>query len=138
MVLCQKLSRVKLHYKAVFMMALRLSGATAAIACGMAGCGTSPGSIANPTTVGSISITPGDVVVSTGAHQQFVATTSSQESIRWMVDGLVGGSVSAGTITPTGLYTAPGIDPGRNVVIQAVSPSNSSVNARATVTVAKV
>ncbi len=60
-------------------------------------------------TVSSISITPGTVTVADGAKQQFTATAldqfgqalTAQPTFTWQV------SSSGGTISSTGLYTAP-------------------------------
>jgi len=105
-----------------------------ALAGMLSGCGISPGVGPVAASVAAISVTPGSVVVRAGATKQFTATTSGQPTIQWAVDGIVGGSISSGKINSTGLYTAPQVDPGRTVRIEAVSTSNQATG-KATVTV---
>lgn len=56
-----------------------------------------------------ITITPVTARIATGSTQQFTitATDPSLASVTWSVDGNTGGSSSTGTISATGLYTAP-------------------------------
>lgn len=60
-------------------------------------------------TVFSISVTPSGVVLAPGATQQYTAAVEglSSPTLSWFVDGTAGGSGSLGTISATGLYTAP-------------------------------
>src|SRR5581483_3888048 len=60
-------------------------------------------------TVFSISVTPSGVVLAPGATQQYTAAVEglSSPTLTWFVDGTAGGSGSLGTISATGLYTAP-------------------------------
>lgn len=79
----------------------------------------------------SITVSPkhAAVVVSTQT-QQF---TCSDASVTWSVDGVAGGSASAGTITATGLYTPPAVA-GVHVV-KATTLATPHVSATATVAV---
>ena len=88
--------------------------------------------------VGSISISPGSATVLAGATQQFTATVSGESTaVVWQVNGTTGGSTALGTISTSGLYTAPATPPsGQKVTIAAVSQSNASESGTATVTVA--
>jgi hypothetical protein len=52
-----------------------------------------------------------------------------------MVDGQVGGGPIWGTITQSGIYTAPKIDPGAVVTVSATSPGTHSISNNAAVTV---
>ena len=67
----------------------------------------------SPHTVGltgtsvAVLVTPSTAVLMPSQTQQFTATSGSLSSFVWSVDGVVGGSPTAGTITATGLYTAP-------------------------------
>ena len=56
-----------------------------------------------------IVVTPSSVKVLGGATQQFTATVTgnSNHSVNWFVDGRPGGNSTFGTISATGLYTAP-------------------------------
>jgi hypothetical protein len=61
------------------------------------------------TRVVAITISPTQVQMYTGATQQFTALISGaiSNSIAWEVNGTVGGNSSVGTISSTGLYSAP-------------------------------
>jgi hypothetical protein len=56
-----------------------------------------------------VGISPDALSVTPGATQQFTATVgeSSNTNVTWSVNGIQGGNATVGTITPTGLYTAP-------------------------------
>lgn len=76
--------------------------------------------------------------MSIGTTEQFTATVSgaSNTAVSWNVNGCVGGTSSAGTITNSGLYTAPSNVPTTaNVQISAVSQADSAKSAAASVTV---
>ncbi len=73
-------------------------------------------SITNPSasatssiTVFSLVLSPGTTLLAPSATQQFTATVQgiSNTGVTWSVDGTAGGSSSTGTITSSGLYTAP-------------------------------
>lgn len=54
-------------------------------------------------------IAPMDALVRQGTTLQF-ATVSAAQGVQWKVENVEGETGSAGTISPTGLYTAPDID----------------------------
>jgi arylsulfate sulfotransferase len=60
-------------------------------------------------SVGPITITPSADAVSAGATVQFTATAGQtvQSSVIWSVNNIPGGNSTSGTITSSGLYTAP-------------------------------
>ena len=89
-----------------------------------------------PATV-SVSITPTNVSVQTGQSQQFGATVSgaSNSSVNWLVSGLQGGNSSVGTITSSGLYTAPATAPSASVIVTAQSGAVPGSSASASVSV---
>jgi hypothetical protein len=67
-----------------------------------------------------------------GNTLQFTATVtgSSNTSVSWSVDGVVGGSSTTGTISESGLYTAPGHLPSQATVsVTATSRADSSKSA---------
>ena len=72
----------------------------------LAGCGGS--SKTGPTPI-AIAVTPTVAMVNTGATLQFSAavTGSSNTAVFWAVNGTTGGDASGGTISVSGLYTAP-------------------------------
>ena len=70
-----------------------------------------------------------------GASTQFTAQVSnlSNTAVTWQVDGIPGGSSSSGTISSTGLYTAPALLPSpATVTITAVSQASSSSSGQIT------
>lgn len=94
-----------------------------------------PGSPPAPVTV---SISPTSASVQAGSAQQFAATVtgSSNKSVIWQVNGTTGGSAALGTISSSGLYTAPGAPPNPSTVtVTAVSNADAAKSASATVTI---
>lgn len=77
----------------------------------------------------SVSISPSTANVRVGGSQQFTATVTgtSNTSVNWSVDNVVGGNSSTGTITSAGLYEAPSSLPSpATVTVHAVSAADSS------------
>jgi hypothetical protein len=73
-----------------------------------------------------------------GSTLQFTAavTGSSNTSISWSVNGVAGGNSNVGTISNSGLYTAPGDLPNpATVSVMATSQADTSKSGSATVTV---
>jgi hypothetical protein len=100
-------------------------------------------SVTNPAMTASATIqlapcqmqmTPATATVAAGLKQIFNAQGCGPAT-QWSVNGLAGGSSTAGTVSASGVYTAPGIDPGAPVVVSAVSSANGSLRASASVTV---
>src|SRR5262249_39583328 len=63
-----------------------------------------------PFTIAGLRITPSTASVKFGESLQFtseVLPATLDQSVEWSVDGVVGGNASVGTISSTGLYTAP-------------------------------
>ena len=95
---------------------------------------------------GSTSTTPPAPVVVTvtgsaetrlGATTQFTATVTgtANTAVAWQVNGIAGGSAALGTISATGLYTAPASLPSPNTVtIGAVNSAASTASATGTLT----
>lgn len=91
--------------------------------------------VAVPNVTVSVSPQVASVVVTTQT-QQFTPTVTGNTSnlgVTWNVDGTVGGSVSTGTISATGLYTPP--DSGGTHTITATSIANSADSGSASVAV---
>ena len=61
-------------------------------------------------SVEGVSVTPAVASIFNGDSVQFTSTVtgSSSTDVEWAVNDVVGGSGTLGTISPTGLYTAPG------------------------------
>jgi parallel beta-helix repeat protein len=83
----------------------------------------------------SVSISPTSATVAAGATRQFSAsvTGTTNTTIVWQVNGVQGGSPSTGTISASGLYTAPGC-PSGSVTVTARSYYDTSKFANAAVT----
>lgn len=100
----------------------------------MTGCGNQSTSHPTPQPV-TLSLNKTSVTLQAGATAQFSATVTgnSNTAVTWSVDSKAGGSSSVGTITATGLYTAPG--QAGNHTVTATSEANSAESASAKVTV---
>ncbi len=85
----------------------------------------------------SVSISPTSANVQVGRSQQFTATVSgtTNTAVNWLVGGILGGNSSVGTISSTGLYTAPSSVPANPVTVTAQSAFASTSSANATVTI---
>jgi hypothetical protein len=102
----------------------------------MAACG---GNGAPPSPV--VTVSPATANVQEGATQQFTATVSNTNStaVSWQVNGVAGGNAAVGTISSTGLYTAPAVIPSpASVTVTAVLQSNSAITGNAIVTITAV
>jgi len=66
----------------------------------------------------SISVIPKNDSVVVGLTKQYTATVTglTNTAVTWLAGGVVGGNSTAGTISSTGLYTAPAVLPGQNPV----------------------
>jgi Protein of unknown function (DUF1565) len=94
---------------------------------------------AEPEAVGApnhpFSISPAAHTVQLKGKLQFCASTS--EAVSWEVNGISGGSAEVGTITRTGLYSAPAVLPkSRQLVITARSASDPKKSESALVNLA--
>lgn len=100
----------------------------ATLSLSMLGCaGVSAGSISSsPPTV---SLLPNFVSLHSGSQQQFSATVSNanDDSVNW--------SASQGSITSTGLYTAPSVASTKTINVTATIVADTSVHAAVNVTV---
>jgi hypothetical protein len=83
----------------------------------------------------SVSLNQSSVTLAAGATSQFAATVknSSNTSVTWSVNNVTGGNSSVGTISATGLYTAPS-QPG-NYTVAATSVADTAASAKAAVAV---
>jgi uncharacterized protein (DUF1800 family) len=109
-----------------------LVGASMLTGCGGSTSGTTTSNTQPQVTIG------GTGQVRIGATAQFSATVTNESSstVTWQVNGVTGGSASAGTITTGGLYTPPSTIPATNpVTITAISVAAPSVIGAANETV---
>ncbi len=90
---------------------------------------------ADPFTVAGVGVVPASVNLQTGRAFQFNAFLAESISgdVRWSVNGIVGGNATVGTITASGLYTAPTTLGSRT--IRATSAVESTAFGEATVNV---
>jgi hypothetical protein len=83
-----------------------------------AGCNSGSGGTTCYTTIyclptgGLVSILPASAIVAAGESFQFTASEPNTDhaEIVWKVNGVIGGRPETGSISPTGLYTAPAIN----------------------------
>ncbi len=106
--------------------------ALATISCGGGASGNTP-----PPTQINVSITPTTATVAASGTQQFQATVtgSGNTAVQWQVNGVTGGTAATGTISTSGLYTAPATPVAMQVTVSAVSAADSTKSASAAVTV---
>lgn len=86
----------------------------------------------------TVSVTPANPSVQTGNTQQFTATVANtaNTAVTWQVNNVTGGAAATGTISNTGLYTAPAAVPNpATVTVKAISVADTSVTASVTVTI---
>lgn len=98
-------------------------------------CGSTSGNSVGPGTV-LVTIQPASASVLLGQTQPFTAnvTGAANTSVVWNVNGTIGGSVTLGTISSRGVYTAPATLPSPpSVTVSAVSQANAEASASAIV-----
>jgi hypothetical protein len=93
----------------------------------------------SPFQITGVTISPTTPNVNTAQTQQFAVavegTGSFSNAIVWLVDGGTGGDFAIGTISSSGLYTAPQTVPGNGIVtITATSAVDPTLSATAQVT----
>jgi hypothetical protein len=110
----------------------------------LTGCSGLPAGTVTASNV-TVSVSPGTMTLGTFLTQQFTATVtgSTNTAVVWEVNGLIGGAVTTGTISTSGLYSAPhyvssSIIPANGapttVTITAISSANSAATGSATIT----
>src|SRR6266404_1747022 len=85
-----------------------------------------------------VSVTPAAASVQTGGTQTFTATVTNtaNKAVTWQVNGIAGGNTSVGTISTTGVYTAPATVPSPAIVmVTAVSVADPTRSGSSQVTV---
>ena len=84
-----------------------------------------------------VTVAPKTATLRTGAQQQFTATVTGalNPAVTWTVNTIAGGNSTVGTISATGMYTAPLIVPTANTVtVTATSVEDTTKSDSATVT----
>jgi hypothetical protein len=108
------------------------------------GCGGGSSTPPGP-TITSVNVSPsGPTTVVIGQTQLYMATVQGtgnfSTSVDWQVNGVIGGNATDGTISATGLYTAPTtippvVGPGpATVTVEAVSTEDATKSGSSTVT----
>ena len=85
-----------------------------------------------------VTISPAGVTLAVNSTQQFGASVSGvpNTAVQWTVNGIGGGDRTVGTISESGLYTAPSAVPSPNTVtVTATSQADTSESASASVTI---
>lgn len=86
----------------------------------------------------TVSIAPANPSVQTGNTLQFTATVAnaSNTAVTWQVNNVTGGAAATGTISNSGMFTAPAAVPNpATVTVKAISVADAAANASVTVTV---
>src|SRR5258708_14473323 len=85
----------------------------------------------------NVSLSPSNATVTVGRTFQFTTkVTPTKSGVTWDINGIEGGNATLGTISSSGLYTAPAVVPSpASVTVSVISTVDSSVSANATVTV---
>lgn len=85
----------------------------------------------------TVALNPTSTAVVVGAARQFAATVggTSNVGVTWSVNNTPGGDATVGTISSSGLYTAPAAVPAGAVTVRATSAADPTVSGQATVTV---
>jgi len=95
-----------------------------------------PGAPPPPPNV-TVSVSPNSATVRAGLSQPFTVavTGTSNSSVTWQVNGVTGGASATGTVSSTGVYTAPATLPNPNTVtVEAVSVADSTAAGQSAVT----
>lgn len=117
--------------------AILLAMCACTLGCGGGGAGSVAQPSSPPPSI-TVEITPSAISVLLGESVSFSASVAntSDASVIWSVNGVVGGSTQAGTISADGLYMAPADLPaGGMVQVTATSHADSSKSATAAITV---
>jgi hypothetical protein len=105
---------------------------TYSLSCSGAGGTASASASVTVTAPPQMTITPTTATVLVGQTQQFMAN----QPANWFVNNIQGGNSTLGTISISGLYTAPPLPPNpATVTVEACSPSNAANCATASVTI---
>ena len=92
-------------------------------------------------TVGpQVTVTPNLPCTAPSGTQQFTATPANvtSSSIKWYVDGILGGNSTHGTITQSGFYTAPTATGTQTITASSIGSTNVSGTTTVSVTTAPI
>ena len=82
-----------------------------------------------------VTISPTTATLAASTSQQFTATVtnSNNTGVTWSVDGVNGGNLTVGTVSTSGLYTAPTVSGAHTVTATSVADTTKSASAAVTV-----
>jgi len=119
-------------------MKLAILGMTAVfVALSLVACGGSGGNNNPP----MVMVAPATANVQEGSTLQLTATVTNttETAVSWTVNGIAGGNASVGTISSTGLYTAPDVIPNpASITITAALQALPSISGSSIVTITAV
>jgi uncharacterized protein (DUF1800 family) len=109
---------------------IAITGLLALLLSGCSGLVTSGGG-GNPPPLNQLVVTPASGVIRGGDTQVFTAQINGKTvAATWSVNGVAGGNATSGTISATGVFTAPEFPPAANgITIGAVETSDSTKTA---------
>jgi hypothetical protein len=87
----------------------------------------------------TVSVSPVSASLGSDQTEQFTAalTGTTNTSVNWSVNDIVGGDTSVGTISSSGLYTAPACSSESSVTVTAASVNDSAATSSADVTLSQ-
>jgi hypothetical protein len=118
--------------------AFALLGLLALAGCGGGGGGGGGGTTPPPPQTITVSVSPAQVSVPLGGTQPFTATVTgtTNTAVNWSVNNVAGGNATVGTISATGLYTAPQNLPSpASVTVTATSQADATRSGSASATI---
>src|SRR5207237_1062751 len=126
----QKIKNLRTSF--IFLAGMGVSG------LGSTGCGVV--SKTQPPIPVNVTISPTSATGPTGGTQHFTATVNtSNTAVTWQVNGVTGGNATVGTISSSGLYTAPAtVQSTTTVTVAAVSQADPTKSASAQVTITPI
>src|SRR5690348_12228997 len=99
------------------------------ISCGGRGVSNSGSTLGSGASNITVTVSPSSATLAPGGTQLYTATVTgtSNTSVLWSANDVTGGNSTVGTISSSGLYTAPAVAPSpSNVTIKAVSQADTS------------
>ena len=108
---------------------LLLSLSAMVSSCGGGGGSNSGGPLSSGSSNIAVTVTPASATLAPGGTQLYTAsvTGTTDTTVTWSAGGVQGGNATIGTISSSGLYTAPAAPPNpSNVTITAVSVADST------------
>ncbi|MBI4747012.1 MAG: IPT/TIG domain-containing protein [Acidobacteria bacterium] len=97
-----------------------------------------------PVTVGRVRVTPSEAILLPTEQLQLtasvfaVALPANNRKVTWLVNGILGGNPTVGTISAEGLYQAPALIPAEPVVIRAMSQTLPQLFAEARIRIGQI